>query len=727
MQQTSFYVAELDCASEVSTLRRALGELPGIEALEFDVVQSLMTVRFDSNEMSATAIIERVRSLGMHATVRDNADGEAPREDESQRHRYLWTTACGILLLVGFVCHAQLSGNWLHAIGVESTDSSSVQQDMFPPIVKCIYLAAILVGLWQVAPKAWFALRRRNADMNVLMCIAVTGAMIIGQWLEAATVTFLFSLATLLEHWSMGRARRAIRQLLDLAPRTARVLDPITGQETETDINDVLVGSIITVRPGERIALDGAVSNGVSSVDQSPITGESLPVQKQTGDTVYAGSVNGASALRVTTSRPACDTAMARIVHLVRDAQSGRAGSERWVERFARYYTPAMVMMALLIALAPPLLWSADWTASIYNGLVILVIACPCALVISTPVTIVAALAAAARRGVLIKGGRHLEAAAGIRAVALDKTGTVTRGCLEVQSVLPLNGHDEAELVARAASLESQSTHPIAAAILRFAESKNIQCTTATDHRLLAGSGAAATIAGREFWIGNKRLMEDRVDGGHDVRQQVDQLGTTGQSVVVVGSDRHVCGIIGVADQVREESKLVVDQLAALGIEEVVMLTGDNRTAAHGIANIAGIETVHAELLPEDKWRAIEKLRDRYGSVAMIGDGVNDAPAMAAATLGIAMAAIGSDAAIESADVALMSDDLTKVPWLISHARRTLRVVRQNIGFALLTKLLFVGLTVAGIASLWLAIAADMGASLLVIFNGLRMSLRGTR
>ena len=556
--------------------------------------------------------------------------------------------------------------------------------------------------------------------MNLLMTVAIAGAVTIGEWSEAATVAFLFSVSLLLESWSVGRARRAIAALMGLAPPTVRIIGA-DGNEVEVGPAEVAVGTLFLVRPGERIPLDGAVARGNSDVNQASITGESMPVAKIPGSEVYAGTINGDGALQVTSTKLAQDTTLAKIIRMVGDAQSQRAPSEQWVETFARYYTPAVMIAAAVVLVLPPLLLGGQWSVWIYNSLVLLVIACPCALVISTPVSIVAAIAAAARQGVLIKGGLYVEVPGRIKAIALDKTGTLTAGKPAVVEVIPLNGHSEKELLERAAAMESHSDHPLALAILRYAEEKGVKVEAADEFQILQGKGASAKLDGRLFWLGSHRYLEERGQETPEIHQQLETMSSTGRSVVVVGNDAHVCGLIALADQLRPETKQVIADLHAVGIQHLIMLTGDNKATATAIAQATGIDEFRAELLPEDKVKAIEELQAKYGQVAMIGDGVNDAPALGRASLGIAMGAVGSDAAIETADIALMSDDLSKVAWLIRHSRHTLQVIRQNIFASLAVKVLFVVLTLAGFASLWSAIAADAGVSLLVVLNGLRL------
>ncbi|GMU91702.1 MAG: hypothetical protein AMXMBFR4_07600 [Candidatus Hydrogenedentota bacterium] len=552
------------------------------------------------------------------------------------------------------------------------------------------------------------------------MTIAVIGAALLGEWFEAATVTFLFAFALLLESWSVDRARHAIRSLMEWSPAKARVRCGHDGFLEERPIEKVALGAIVVVRPGERIPLDGVVCSGSTTVNQAPITGESREVGKGVGDSVFAGTINNEGSIEFRVTREASDTALARIIRMVEEAQGRRARSEQWVERFARYYTPAMMALAAGIAVVPPL-FVGDWNRWFYEALVLLVIACPCALVISTPVSIVAGLAAAARKGVLIKGGLFLESAARIRAVALDKTGTLTTGRPEVQHVVPLNDHSPTELLERAAAIEVHSEHPIAHAIVNHAIQHHVSITRAENFISLRGRGAEATWNGRPFWLGSHRMLHELGVNDTEFHESASKLEDEGHSLVVVGNDDHICGFISVADSVRPGARDALSALKSAGVSHVRMLTGDNEGTAQAVARATGVDAYEAELMPEDKVTAVGALVRKFEHVAMVGDGVNDAPAMAAASLGIAMGAAGSDAAIETADIALMSDDLSKLPWLIGHARRTLRTIQQNIAFALGVKAIFVALALLGHATLWMAIAADMGASLLVIFNALRL------
>ena len=699
-----FKIQGLDCAEEVAVLKREVGPIVGGEdRLAFDILNARMIVTAGGDEVAPEKIVAAVARTGMRAEPwRDEEAGEQGLRFWAKWGRTILTAASGVVASLGTALH--VAGGW--------TEKPSV------PAEVC-YLLAMLAGLWLVLPKAWIALKRLRPDMNLLMTVAVAGAVVIGEWAEAATVAFLFALSLELEAWSVGRVRRAVTALLDLAPPTARVI--ADGIERDVPAEDVAVGAVLVVRPGERIPLDGKVTKGTGHVNQAPITGESVPAPKQPGDDVFAGTVNGEGVLEVAVTRAVTDTTLARIIRMVGESQSRRAASERWVDQFAAIYTPAVMALAVAVALVPPLLFGGGWWEWVYRALVLLVIACPCALVISTPVSIVAALTAAARNGVLVKGGMFIELPARLKAVALDKTGTLTEGRPIVVEVVPLNGHDEAELLDRAAGLEARSEHPLARAVIEYVKSKKIIVHPAEDLRAVPGKGAVGRWKGREFWVGSHRYLEERGQETPEVHDRLEAMSGRGRTVVVVGNEEHVCGLIALADAIRPAAKDAIRDLKELGVARVVMLTGDNEATARAVAKDTGVDDVRAELLPEEKVAAVEALVAEFGSVAMVGDGVNDAPALARASLGVAMGAAGTDAAIETADVALMSDDLGKLPWLIRHSRRTMAVIRQNVAFSLAVKLVFVILTFAGYSSLWAAIAADTGASLLVIFNGLRL------
>lgn len=717
-----FKIQGMDCAEEIAVLKREIGPLVGGEdRLAFDLLNAKMTVRLEGPPVTAEAILAAVSKTGMKAASWKSENKAEHRTASFPLNRHaIFTVASGIFGVAGFVVHAMLEGSIRDALGSEGIGVAHP----VPLVAKGLYLLGILAGVWLVLPKAWFALKRARPDMNLLMTIAVIGAVALGDWFEAATVSFLFALSLALESWSIGRARRAVESLLSLTPTLAWLRDE-SGVAIEVDPVTVPVGAIILVKPGERLPLDGEIVHGTSYVNQAPITGESEPVEKKPGDQAFAGTVNGNDVLEIRTTKAAGESTLAHIIRLVGDAQAKRAPSEQWVERFAQVYTPAVLAIALAVAFLPPM-FLGDWAGWLYRALVLLVIACPCALVISTPVSIVAALASAARQGVLIKGGLHVESPATLKVLAFDKTGTLTEGKPRVQEVIPWSDHSESELLKRAASLESHSEHPLAKAILFHAKEKGIAVIPAEDFRSMPGKGATGLFEGKQFWLGSHRFLEEKGMETPEVHSRLEELSKQGRSVVVIGNETHVCGFITVADSLRPDANAVINALRLAGVKRIVMLSGDNRETAQAIGTQAGVDEVQAELLPAEKVKAVESLAALYGSVGMVGDGINDAPALARASVGIAMGAMGSDAAIETADIALMSDDLSRLPWLIHHSRRTLGIIRQNILLSLTIKGVFVVLTVAGHASMWAAIAADMGASLLVIFNGLRL-LRGRK
>ena len=710
----SFHVSGLDCAEEVSILNRVVGpEVGGIEYLAFDVINARMTVIDGGKSIPAEKIIKLVSTTGMIAKPWNAEDASADQAAHLKTQKR-FTAMSGGFWAAGFIYHIVETG-FGGAIGLFSGHGESAM----PMAEIGLFAVAILFGVWLVAPKAWSSARRLSPDMNLLMVVAVAGAIGLGEFFEAATVAFFFSLSLYLESWSVGRARNAVSALLDLAPPTARVLYD-DGSEADVPAAAVSIGAQFIVRGGDRIALDGEVVSGAGAVDQAPITGESALVPKEAGDDVYAGTINGEGTLTVRATKSASDTILSKIIRMVGDAHSRRAEVEQWVTKFARIYTPIVMILAVVIALVPPLL-GGDWGFWFYNALVLLVIACPCALVISTPVSIVAALAASARNGVLIKGGAYVEAPGRTTALAMDKTGTITMGEPEISAVYPIGNTSERELLMRAAALEARSSHPLARAILSRAEQDSLSYTPADNSRTVPGRGLEGEMDGQSIWLGSDRFAEEKGFGSNIPSDLRDRIEGAGNTLVAVGDSTGVSGLLELRDRIRPDAKGIVAQLHAQGVKKIVMLTGDNAATARAVAAEVGIDEVRAELLPEDKVTAIEELVAQYDTVAMIGDGVNDAPAMARAHFGIAMGAVGSDAAIETADIALMTDDIGKVPWLIGHSRRTMSIIKQNIGLSLATKAVFVVATAFGMASMWGAIAADVGVSLIVVANALRL------
>jgi Zn2+/Cd2+-exporting ATPase len=590
---------------------------------------------------------------------------------------------------------------------------------------RLLYVIAIAICIVPPARRAWRSARSFVLDINVLMVIAVAGAVALGDWPEAAAVVWLFAVAQALEARSLDRARHAIRTLMQLAPEVAVVRRD--GQEQELRAADVRVSDIVVIRPGQRFPVDGVVLSGESAVNQAPVTGESWPAEKGPGDEVFAGSINGDGALEVEAVRPAGDSTIARIVRLVEQAQQRKAPIQTFVERFARRYTPAVVGLAIVLAVVPPLVVAgADgWTRAFgewsYRALALLVVACPCALVISTPVAIVSALTSAARHGVLIKGGAHLERLGSVRCLAFDKTGTLTHNRIIVTEVLGVGGVSTSGVLSVAAALESRSEHPIGRAIVDRARTAGLDVVPGLGFRALPGLGAEAVVAAAPAIIGSHRLFEERRLCTAALHARIEEVEERGGTPVLVGHGGEALGVIGLADRPRDAGREVVAGLRDQGVERMVLLTGDARPSAESMRRGAGLDEAHAELLPGDKAAALAKLRERYGPVAMVGDGVNDAPALAAADVGIAMGGAGNDVALETADVVLMSDDLGKLPYALRLSRATLRNVRTNVTIALTLKLAFVALAAAGVATLWMAIVADTGASLIVTANSLRL------
>ena len=712
--ESTFTVEGMDCREEIALIERRFKHLPGIEAFDADLVGRRLHVKYDAAKLTTSAIAAAVADAGMRAWL----EHEEPVLSSETSGARIWG-------LLGGAAAAMAAGWILSALEL-------------PRLAAAAYLVALALGLPTPLRKARHALRLRVLDINVLMLVAAVGAIVLGQWSEAAAVVLLFAVAQALEARTLERARHAVRALMDLAPAVVSVHQD--GVERQLPIDDVQPGMIIVIRPGEKIPLDGDVAAGTSAVNQAPVTGESLPVDKVVGDEVFAGSINGRGALEVRVTRWRRDSTLARIIHLVEQAQAQRAPAQAFVERFARIYTPAVLVLSALVAIGPPLA-GGDVRAWTYRALVLLVVSCPCALVISTPVSIVAALAAAARRGVLIKGGVHLERAGAVRCVAFDKTGTLTRGEPAVVSVAPLAGVAADDLLTCAAAIERRSEHPIARAIVEHAEQTVVTRSpvlaaqgvhratpgatrngaSARDVLALPGRGAEGVVDGASVVVGNHRLFEERQRCTPALHAVVEDVASAGQTPVLVERDGRALGVLAIADRPRPTARDTLDLLRQQGIQRLVMLTGDSDQTARALAGELGVDEYRAELMPEDKVAAIDDLRARYGTVAMVGDGVNDAPALAAADVGIAMGAAGSDAALETADVALMGDELPRIPYALRLSRATLRNIKANLAISLVLKAAFVVAAVAGMASLWMAVLADTGASVIVVANALRL------
>lgn len=586
------------------------------------------------------------------------------------------------------------------------------------PVTIALFIVAILVGGYDLFKAGLKNLFSFYFDMKTLMTIAIIGAALIGEWIEGAVVVILFAISEALEAYSINNARQSIKKLVTLAPKEATVLKD--GQQMKVHVDDINIGDIILVKPGEKIAMDGIVTDGNTAVNQAPITGESLPVLKKVGDEVFAGTLNEEGAIHVQVTKRVEDTTLAKIIHLVEEAQTKKAPAQKFVDQFAKYYTPAILLLAIFVAIVPPLLIGADWSKWIYLGLATLVVGCPCALVISTPVAIVTAIGNAAQRGILIKGGAFLEEAGRLRALAFDKTGTLTIGKPVVTEAIAFTG-DETELFRIAAGIEQASQHPIAGAILAEAAKRGITVPEAKYFLSKAGKGASAWIDGHYCAIGNAAFFADNMYLSKEMLEHAEDLQAKARTVMFVVRDQQFIGIIAVADEIRQEAKSMIQRLKDLHLKKFIMLTGDNEKTASAYAQEIGIDTVRSNLLPEDKVEVIEELRATYRSVGMIGDGVNDAPALACSSLGIAMGAGGTDVALETADIVLMDDDLKKIPETIALSRKTLRIIQQNIALAFGMKVFALALVIPNLLTLWIAVLADVGATLIVVLNSMRL------
>jgi Zn2+/Cd2+-exporting ATPase len=698
MTHQTLSIEGMDCDNCARTLERGVQRLTGVEHAAVNFGAARLELAFDRSLVTIDAISKRVDDLG-YAVSRPEGDEAGER---GALLRLVRRRDNSLALVSAFFT---LFGIAAWAIGAPETLSNAS------------YLAAIAVGGTPLALKGLRTLRStRSLDINLLMTIAVLGALAIGEWIEGAAVVALFSLGEALEGYAMDRARRSIRSLMALTPATALVRR--NGVETEIPVAELRPGDIVTIRAGERVPVDGIVSSGTSSVDQASLTGESMPVHKSVDDPLFAGTLNGNGPLTMQVTRLASDSSVARIIRLVERAQGERAPAQRLIDRFARIYTPAVIMVAVTIASVPPLFVgnAGDW---FYRALVLLVISCPCALVISTPVSIVSALSAAARRGILIKGGASLERAGKIDTIAFDKTGTLTTGKPSVTTLTPI-GMSEVELLSLAASLEAHSEHPLARAIRELAVSRGIPLLEAEHEQVVPGLGLTATLDGAEYRIGSLRMFA-AIPHSSAVEVSVREIEHSGATAVLVGTQRQVLGVIGVMDTPRHDAREAISRLRELGVRELVMLSGDRQAAATQVSSVIGIDTVRAELLPEEKLDVISGLRGRGRTIAMVGDGVNDAPALAAADVGIAIGAGGTDVALETADIALMGGRLHGLVDTILLGRRTQRKIWTNIKLSLAIKAIFLTLAVTGDATLWMAILADVGTSLVVIANGMML------
>lgn len=686
-------VSGMDCPNEEQIVRDTLQTVSGIDRLRFNLPENQLTIKYKPSLISRDRIIELLEQRGFEV----KSGRSAPAS--SRWSKYGWVSVSGVGLLLAVLSH------WV---------------SLADPITKGLLLVAIVSGGVPIAPKAWSGLRSLRFDMNVLMCLAVLGAMAIGEWYEAAMVVFLFSVSHMLEHLSFNRANEAVRSLLADFPSQANRMEGATIQTVP--VERVRVNDRILVRPGEQIPLDGLVVDGFSYVNESAITGEATPVAKESNHPVYSGSMNQDGSLIVKVEKTIADSTISKVIGLIEQAKQNRAPIERTIDRFSQQYTPAVISLAILICVVPPLFFQGVWSEWFYRSLVLLLISCPCALVLSTPISVVCALASAARNGVLIKGGGYLEEIQRVKTVAFDKTGTLTQGQLTVASIYPFNGQRPEQVLRVAAAIESHSQHPMAQAIREYA-SRHLSEPLPSVKRFssLPGRGAVAEIDDRKIYIGSHRLFHDFNLCSEEMHENLLLHERDERIAVGIAEQEGPIGSVLFENAIRDEAKTMIQQLKQEGVERIVMVSGDNAGTAQKVADELRISEWYGELLPEDKVALIRRLVKEDRTVIMVGDGVNDAPAMAASTVGVAMGVIGSDVALETAPVALMKDDLTKIPWLIRHSRRTVSIIQWNIFIALFIKLVFVALAIPGLATLWMAILADTGNSLLVISNGMRL------
>lgn len=686
----TYLVEGMDCGACALTIEKHLQNVSGVEEVRVNFATGKMHIRHNRD---MDDIIKEVSNAGFGASLAGNRRDAAP----VQKTKNTTLILSGLFLALGF--------------GGSFTNVS-------PLLITLLYAVSIGIGGYKPAKSAFYAIRSKSLDMNVLMISAAIGAALIGQWLEGATVVWLFALGATLQNQSIERTRESIRGLIDLAPSEAWV--KVGTELIKKSVDDIAVNTTIVVKPGEKIPLDGTVIGGTSTVNQAPITGESIPIDKQIGDSVYAGTINEEGSLEITVTKLAEDTTLSRIIHLVEEAQEKKAPTEAFVDRFAKIYTPIVFVLAIGVMIIPPLLGMGEWMEWIYKGLELLVVACPCALVISTPVAIVSAIGNAARNGVLIKGGTALEIAGSLNAIAFDKTGTLTEGKPKVMHIRSLDCTED-ELLSIAATIEEYSNHPIAKAITAYAKEHKTSVQNGTDFRAIVGKGAQVTIDGETYYAGNKALYEEFGVSLQMWNEPIQEMQRIGQTVILVGTNKVILGMISVADSIRSTTYGTIQELKRSGIQETVMLTGDNEGTAEHIAQKAKVDRYFANLLPEDKVHSVKQLQSEGKTVAMIGDGINDAPALATANLGIAMGGAGTDTAMETADIVLMADNLEKLPYTMKLSRKALHIIKQNIWFSLIIKFIALSFIFPGWLTLWMAVLSDTGAALIVILNSMRL------
>ncbi|RAL21940.1 heavy metal translocating P-type ATPase [Thermoflavimicrobium daqui] len=703
MEQTQdkkvYRVQGFTCANCAAQFEKNVCNLSGVKDAKVNFGASKITVYGDAS-------IDELEKAGSFENLKITPENQIEQIEKEP----FWKRRENIQVLISLIL---LIGAWL--VG------NSYGEKSIPTIL--LYASSILIGGYRLFINGLKNLIRLQFQMNTLMTIAILGAAAIGEWGEGATVVILFAVSEALETFSMDKARQSIRSLMDIAPKQALIRR--NGKEKLIFVEEIQVGDIMIVKPGQKIAIDGIVVKGTSSINQAAITGESLAVAKTMNDEVFAGTLNEEGLLEVKVTKRIEDTTISKIIHLVEEAQAERAPSQAFVDRFAKVYTPAILIAGLLLAVVPPLFFNGDWYDWIYRGLALLVVGCPCALVISTPVSIVTAIGNAARNGVLIKGGIYLEEAGRLEAIAFDKTGTLTKGVPEVTDFISLAQGKDIELMGISAAIEKNSQHPLASAILRKAEEEGIELNQyqVEDFTSLTGKGVQAKVNGTLYYVGSPAFFEELLpkEMTPELYYQSKSLQLQGKTVMALGTESEILALIAVADEVRESSREVIQKLHELGIKKTVMLTGDNASTAKTIGQQLGVAEIHADLLPQDKLEYMKKLRNEIGTVAMIGDGMNDAPALATATVGIAMGGAGTDTALETADIALMADDLRKLPFTVKLSRKALQIIKQNIIFSVVIKVIALLLIIPGWLTLWMAIFADMGATLIVTLNGLRL------
>lgn len=688
----TYLIEGMDCGACAKTIENHLRNVPSVKEVSVNFSTGKMQIEHENN---VEDIVKEVSNVGYKATLMGN--NRKPLEINQNQGNNGPLIFSSILIALGF-------------IGSYAGNSSFINN--------LLYAVAMVLSGYKPAKSAYYAVKSRSLDMNVLMTVAAIGAAIIGEWLEGATVVWLFALGVALQTRSIEQTRKSIRNLMNLAPPEAWVKEG--DQLVKKDVEEVTIGNIIVVKPGDRIPLDGEVVKGESSVNQAPITGESIPVDKEIGDPVYAGTINESGSLEINVTKLVEDTTISKIIHLVEEAQEKKAPTQAFVDKFAAIYTPIVFILALLVMVVPPMFGLGSWSDWFYKGLELLVIACPCALVISTPVAIVSAIGNAAKNGVLIKGGTFLETAGSIKAIAFDKTGTLTEGKPAVSNVLSLASNEE-QLLSIAKTLEEYSNHPIAKAVVAYADEKKISSLQGDNFKSITGKGVQAAIDGTIYYAGNAKLFSDVGTPLSNSLTQIEKLQDDGKTIVIIGTENEVLGILGVADTIRKSTVSALNTLKQTGIQQIVMLTGDNEGTAKMIASESEVNRYFAELLPEDKVTAIKQLQNEGYKTAMVGDGINDAPALATADLGIAMGGVGTDTAMETADIVLMADNLEKLPHTIKLSQKALTIIKQNIWFSLIVKFIALAFIFPGWLTLWMAVLSDTGAALLVILNSLRL------